>query len=232
MNYDNPIEELVLICSSKLPACSRLLNDEIFKTSLQTLPVKLLFVDDEYTKMTLLKVNVATLPLMILKIGEDILEVKHVNYILKVLEDLLNKQQQTTTVVALKKPEEEKQLFKAQVLYKTDDFIVSFINCDKFMTAEECFDLVIMSENCRKVHFQNENHIIVNGTNVNSLRKIVPFLTEKEKKNILVVSKTKRLADLVSSLCMFYIQQSGIDEIQNTTSIPKKTLLDLFDINE
>jgi hypothetical protein len=220
---DDKIEELVLFCSSQLPACYNLLSSNTFKQLAQMFSIKILLVDDEHTKNMLLSANVTTLPLLIMKIGEDILEVKKSSYILKVLEDLKNKKVD-------EEPEIQKPLFSAQTVYKTDDFVIFYISCDKFTTNDN-FDLTIVSENCRKVHFENDNHVVVNATNVNSLKKIVPLL-DGNIRTILTVSRTKRLADLVFAMCMFYLQQSNIDEIQNATSLSKKTLMDLLDITE
>lgn len=228
---ENKIEEIILICSTQLPSCSQLLNNNNFKYVIQSLPMKILLVDDEHTKNLLLSVNITILPLLLLKIGEDVLEVKKASYILKVLEDLDEKKKKHQEIpVQQDIVPIQKQLFKPQVIYKNDDYTISFIGCDKFMTMDDSFDLTVVSENCRKVHFENENYVAVNVTNVNSLKKLVPLLTTK--KNILTVSKTKRLCDLVSAMCMFYIHHSSLEEIQNTTAIPKKTLVDLFSITD
>jgi hypothetical protein len=221
------VEEVVLLCSSKLPACYRLITNPAFLTLSKTSGLKTIFVDDEHTRHLLIQVDVTTLPLLILKIDDDILHVKNVGYIMKVLHDL-NKKKSQQPVPETSSVPQPNQLFRVQTPYKNEEFSVSFISCDKFMTEDNRFDLTVISENCRKVHFENESYVSVNVTNINSLKQLIPLL--QDKRRILTVSKTKRLADLVAAMCMYYIQSSTLDEIQNTTSIPKKTLVDLFDI--
>lgn len=237
-DFHSRIEELVLLCSTQLPACHRLLNDKIFTSiSASSIPLKMLYVDDERTKNFLLKAKITSLPLLLMKIGDDILEVKQTSYILKVLKDFLNRPeyqviQQHQIKIQEPREDEEKpqQLFKAQIVYRTDEITISFITCDKFMNLDDNFDLTIVSENCRKVHFESDNYITVNITNINSLKKLAPILMSK--KNILTVSKTKRLSDLVTAMCMFYIHRNTLSEIHDETSVPKKTLTELLNITD
>jgi hypothetical protein len=242
------IEEIILICSTKLPACQKLLDSGRFKLSVMKLQnMKMLTVDDEHTRNLLMKANVYSLPLLLLKIEEDVLEVKNASYILKVLEEI-NKNHQPSTekevhthVMQMKPPETisvdaSNQLFKAQMVYKTDNIIISYIGCEKFVSMDNKFDLTIVSENCRKVHFENENYVLVNVTNISSLKTVIPILLskyeQKQNLNILTVSRTKRLADIISAMCMFYIQHNTLDEIQASTTISRKILMELFTTEE
>lgn len=218
---ESPIEEIVLMCSPAMPSGFRLLNDDKFKQLSQSLPIKFIFVDDEHTKNLLIKANITQLPFMILKIGDDILHVKGTNYILKALKDLESK----TT-----KTDPHKQLFKTQAIYKSDNLEVSFIGCDKFMsTPDDTFDLTIISEACRKVHFEQDNLVIVNSTNIVSLKKLIPLL--KDKRSVLIVSKTRRLADIITGMCLF-IGGENLETIQTITTIPKKNLMDIFGLKD
>lgn len=271
--YTNKIEELVLLYSTQLPACQSLLQNSSFKLFSQQLDLKFVVVDDETTRHMLLRANVTVLPLLLLKIGEDLLEVKTTKNILKVLSDLFQKKANETSKKDLNKvydsttqllpsdsskqyvtrstvvnndDDEEisvdsnQQLFKAQVVYKAETglgpLIISFMNCDKFMSLDNTFDLTVVNENCRKVHFESENYLSVNVTSITALRKITPVLINKFKQNgklnILAVSKSKKLADILSAMCMFFIQHNTLDEIQAATNVPKKTLTDLLSLDD
>jgi len=233
----NKLEEAVLLYSPRLPACQRLVKDVKFKMLVHNFPLKMLIVDDERTKSLLLKASVRILPLLLLNMGDDVLEVKTANNIIKVLEDLLkipnreDDQDHMDTPRNLPLENNPQQSFKAQLVYKTDLVDVSFINCDKFIAQDNTFDLTIVNETCRKVHFESENYVTVNVTSISSLKKIIPVLLElynhKKKLNVLAVSKSKRLADIITAICMFYIYHINLDDIQLSTSISKKTLTDL-----
>jgi hypothetical protein len=247
----NKLEEAVLLYSPRLPACQALLNNVNFKMLVHKLPLKMLIIDDERTKHFLLKANIRTVPMLLLNMGDDVLEVKTGNNIIKVLEDLTrlpqlhetHEQTSQNNQVAQRRLREasdfddqipndnNQQLFKAQVIYKTATVSISYINCDKFMSQDNAFDLTIVNETCRKVHFETENYITVNVTNMPSLKKIIPVLLniyeQKKKLNVLAVSKSKRLADIITAICMFFIHHHNLDDIQSSTSISKKTLSDL-----
>lgn len=226
------MKELVLIFSPSLPASKKLITNprflEMIKFISRHVSVKNVVVEDEKTRNLLVQVKRIHIPLLLIDTGEDIIEINRVNYIMKFLTDLEQNLKShhapATSAVTEESLEEEGEEGLATPVYKN----VFYIDCDKSSEVRlDRFDAVIVSEACKKVHFEDENVTYVNTTNISSMRKILALLDEN--KQFLIISKDKRLADIVVAMLMFHVENKTLAETETTTGIVlKKPLRDLF----
>lgn len=88
------------------------------------------------------------------------------------------------------------------------------------------YSSVILNDTCKMVSAEGINVITVTAT-IASLTRIVPLFGRPG--DILVVSKSKKLSQLVTALYMFYIEKRSLEEIQQLTNLQiKKPMSDLF----
>lgn len=226
------MKELVLMFSPSLPASKKLISNskfiELMKYVSQHVPVKNVVVGDEKTRSLLLKAKRTQIPLLLIDTGEDIIEINRVNYIMKFLIDLETnikahtntRRDNTSTERDFNDDDEE----LTTPVYKN----VFFVDCDKSNNVRlNKFDSVIISETCKKVHFEDDNITYVNTTNLASMKKIIGLLDENKK--VLIISKDKRLADIVVAMLMFHVEKKTLAETEKTAGIVlKRPLRDLF----
>lgn len=88
------MKEIVLVYSSSTPACKRMITNEDFLFALSELRsvigVKIIRVDDEYTRTVLVRVGKPRIPFMIIDNGGEFQEVRGVSNILKSVADMRN----------------------------------------------------------------------------------------------------------------------------------------------
>ena len=216
------MKELVLIFSPSLPASKKLITNQDFlkliKFISQHVPVRNVVVEDEKTRALLIKVKRNCIPLLLIDTGEDVMEIKRVSFIMKFLTDL----ESNIKAHSNKKPQYEEELVTP--VYKN----VFFIECSKSSDVQfSKFDSVIISETCKKVHFEDSSVTFVDTTNLSSMKKILNLLSENKK--LLIISKDKRLADIVVALVMFHVEKKSLAETEKSiNTIFKKPLRDLF----
>lgn len=88
------MKELVLVYSSSTPSCKKMLANEDFVFSINELravvTIKVIRVDDEYTRQVLLRVGKPRVPFMIIDSGGEFQEVRGVSNIFKAITDMRN----------------------------------------------------------------------------------------------------------------------------------------------
>lgn len=247
------MKEIVLVASTddQLRACKSLITNPKFRELVNLLrtPFKTLLVNDERTKNILIRSNKSYIPFLFIDTEEGIMDVKGVSNILKFLGDMIRSQQiterQSNTKINLPKMETlteedesiiDKEDLEDSLMYRNTSHSVYYIECEKYIDGlDKMFTHVIIAESCKKVRPAGNNVYLINTTNIKSLKSLLPIFTDPTERqpSILVISKNDKLAAIMISLVMFYIEHRSIEDIQKATNlIIKKPLLDLFMIPE
>ena len=224
------MKELVLVFSPSMKVSQTLVNNPKFSSLIKHIskhvPIKNVIVNDEKTRRILINADRNNIPLLLVDTGDDLLEISRPNFIMKFLTDLeenikISKERKNFPEISEEEEEEVEEDEESTPVYKN----IFFAECIKLNNIKhEKYDLIVISENCKKnVHFEDENILYVSTANLDSLKSIVSKLGNK---NILVVTnKNRKLVDIVTALYMFHIEKQPLNIIEKTSNLQIKGIL-------
>lgn len=248
------MKEVVLIVAPNMESSSKLLQNPLLY-KIKT-PIKHLIVDDEMTKNMLLNANIITLPIIIVDTGDGHLMIKGVSNILKFLEDIINSEtvNKPVKVIDYSRPtdyireeletieedDEDNTSFKPEKYYSTSNsscvFFIDYISTENYdyNSIDRLNYNLVLSQNSRgNLSDLKDNLFVVSYTDVNLLKDLLRTLNkinnDEKQYKILVISKTKKLPEIVAAMIMYNIEKKDIRFIENLLNIQiKKTHQSLF----